>query len=294
MQFDRRLTLEHFRAFVAVIECGGFVVAAERLGRTQSALTHQIHSLETILGERLFNRTRGHFAGLTNEGKRLLPHAHRVLGSVASAYRATKSPLLEGRVRIGVMDDFQIDGLIELIGRFKTTHPETEVMTVSDLSAGLEARLMRNEIDIALLKNIVAPGYAPSPSVLRVEPLHWIVGDGVDLSAGQNSIPVVVFHEGCVYRQVLLEHLARLNLDWRIAYAGYSYSNILAAIQAGLGLAVLPGGHIREGCVVVDQIGDHIQLPALGLTELVVRAAQDTSNPVVKAFHQELLKSFGQ
>ena len=259
--------------------------------RTQSALTHQIRSLESLLGERLLNRSRGHFAGLTAQGAHLLPHARRVLGSVASACRAATKPLLAGRVRIGVMDDFRIEGLIELIAAFRAIHADAELTTVSDLSSGLEARLLRAEIDIALVKQVLGAGHAPSADALHVEQLHWVAGEGFHWAGPQQPLPLVVFHEGCVYRKLMLEHLARLNIDWHIVYAGYSYHNVRLAIQTGLGLGIMPQGQISDGYTIRESLTGEVRLPNLGFSELMLRMANHPASPVVRAFQQELLKA---
>lgn len=294
MDTDRRITLEHFRAFVTVVECGGFAAAAQRMGRTQSALTHQIRSLESLLGERLLNRSQGHFIGLTAQGVHWLPHAHRVLGSVASACRAAARPLLSGRVRVGVMEDFDIDGLIELIANFKAIHADAEIATVSDLSSRLQARLERGEIDLALIKQIVRPGHAPSPQALRIEPLQWVAGEDFHWPGPRQSLPLAVFHEGCVYRQFMLEHLTRLGIDWHIAYASYSYHNVRAAIQAGLGLGVMPQRWVPDACLPRERLPADKALPELGWSELMLHTGSHRASPVVQAFRQVLTKAFFQ
>lgn len=291
MDTDRRITLEHFRAFVTVVESGGFAAAAQRMRRTQSALTHQIRSLEGLLGERLLNRSQGHFLGLTTHGSHLLPHAHRVLGSVASACQAASRPLLSGRVRIGVMEDFGIDGLIELIANFKAIHVDAEISTHSDLSSRLQARLERGEIDLALIKQIVKPDHAPSPQALRIEPLQWVAGADFRWPGLRQSLPVAAFHEGCAYRQLMLAHLTDLGIHWHIAYASYSYHNVRAAIQAGLGLGLMPQRWMPDAALPRERLPGDLALPEPGWSELMLRTSSHRASPIVQAFRQELKKA---
>ena len=291
MDTDRRITLEHFRAFVTVVECAGFAAAAQRMGRTQSALTHQIRGLESLLGERLLNRSQGHFLGLTEQGAHLLPHAHRVLGSVASACQAATRPLLSGRVRLGVVEDFDMQGLIDLIAGFKALHTDAEISTVSDLSARLQARLQRGEIDIALIKQIALPGHAPSPRALRAEPLQWVASQDCCPPQPHQSVPLAVLHEGCVYRQWMLDHLTRLGVNWHIAYTSYSYPNVRAAVQAGLGLSVMPQRWIPEPGLQRERLFGNLALPELGWSELVLHTGSQRASPIVAAFQQELART---
>ena len=224
MTVDQRLSLEHFRAFVTVVECGSFSAAAQHLLMTQSALTHQIRRMEEILGERLLLRTRGHFTGLTEEGARFLPRARGVLGMVETARRSVGRPAFTGRVRIGVMDDFDIRWLIKLIGRFEAQHPGVETSTVSDLSARLEERLVSGDIDLALVKRLFTADNPPA-HVLRVERLRWACGDQPAWE-GVGPAPLVLFHPGCVYRDRVFDLLASKGISSRIAYVGHSYAYV--------------------------------------------------------------------
>ncbi len=72
------MELSQLRTFRVVAETLNFTRAAERLGLTQSAVSHQIKSLETELGEPLFIRAkRG--VKLSSAGQAALEHAVRLL-----------------------------------------------------------------------------------------------------------------------------------------------------------------------------------------------------------------------
>lgn len=288
---ERRISLEQLRSFVCVAEQGSFVAAAERLSRTQSTLTHQIQTLEDILGERLLARSRGHFGGLTPQGQQFLPHAREVLASLDSACRSVGRPSLHGSVRIGVMDDFHISGLIGLIAAFRSQHRQMEVSIVSDLSSSLKARLERGELDLALIKQTLAPGQAPSPEALQIEQLHWVSADSFRWDRA-TPLPVIAFHPGCAYRQLMEKKLRELNIRYRIAYAAHNYHHVRAAIRAGLGLSVLPSRQLEEGCAIVDQLGDQ-PLPGLGFSQLLVQT-REPSGDNTRAFKALLVRKLEQ
>jgi DNA-binding transcriptional LysR family regulator len=73
----RTLNLIHLRAFVDVIELGGFSAAAERLDLSQPAVSLQIRQLEKEVGVRLIERV-GRKARPTAAGEELLDHAGRI------------------------------------------------------------------------------------------------------------------------------------------------------------------------------------------------------------------------
>lgn len=292
MAMDQRLSLEHFRAFVTVVECGSFSTAAQRLLRTQSALTHQIRRMEEILGERLLLRTRGHFTGLTEEGARFLPRARGVLGMVETARRSVGQRALTGRVRVGVMDDFDIRWLIKLIGRFEAQHPGVETSTVSDLSVRLEERLASGEIDLALVKRLSDTNNPPA-RVLRVERLRWVCGDQTTWE-GLGPAPLVLFHHGCVYRGRVFDLLASKGIPSRIAYEGHSYANVRTAVAAGLGFAALPEGQINGGVQAYAPMSPASDLPDLGCVELVARVDAEREDSIVDAFVEEVERHLNQ
>ena len=150
----RRLTLEQLRAFVSIADHRSFTNAARLQMRTQAAVTRQIKSMEDILGQRLFRRSRGHVEGLTDAGLKLFPFAQKILGTVDDAWVSLKTPLVSGNIRVGIMDDFDISWLNELLGRFRATHPDCDVRAISDFSARLEQRLEGEEIDVAIIKKL--------------------------------------------------------------------------------------------------------------------------------------------
>ena len=66
------------RSFVAVVDCGNFTRAAERLHLTQSTVSQQIRRLEEAVACQLLDRDQRHVVA-TAEGERLLAYARRIL-----------------------------------------------------------------------------------------------------------------------------------------------------------------------------------------------------------------------
>ncbi len=73
-----RVTLEQWRAFHAVIDCGGYAQAAEALGRSQSSISYTVAKLQEQLGARLLE-IRGRKAELTELGKVVLHRSRELL-----------------------------------------------------------------------------------------------------------------------------------------------------------------------------------------------------------------------
>ena|ERR1700729_4275365 len=73
------LDIDLLRSFVLIAEEGSFTRAAERVGRTQSAVSQQIRRLESLVGHRLVERGKGVGAQLTMQGVYLLTRAQELI-----------------------------------------------------------------------------------------------------------------------------------------------------------------------------------------------------------------------
>ena len=88
-EFDRvgALAMRHLVAFETVAEERSFTRAARRLGYTQSAVSHQMATLERLVGKQLIERPRGsEAANLTEAGEILHRHARALISRVKLAY----------------------------------------------------------------------------------------------------------------------------------------------------------------------------------------------------------------
>ncbi|WP_374546999.1 LysR family transcriptional regulator, partial [Rhodoblastus sp.] len=86
--------LDAIALFAAVAECGGFVAAARKLGRSPAAVSRAIMALEEQLGQRLFNRTTRALS-LTEAGEKLLERGRRLLADyddIADAVQGGDAP----------------------------------------------------------------------------------------------------------------------------------------------------------------------------------------------------------
>ena len=92
-----RATLNQLEAFYWIARLGGFHAAATRLNLTQPTVSLRIRGLEEALGVRLFERA-GRQAGLTTEGRHLLPQAERMIGLAEELQMKTalSDPLRDG------------------------------------------------------------------------------------------------------------------------------------------------------------------------------------------------------
>jgi DNA-binding transcriptional LysR family regulator len=231
MAFDT-LTL---RCFLEVAEIGSFTRAAERVGRSQSAVSQQIAKLEQHLGKSLF--TRGKQLELTDAGQLFLSYARRMHELHAEALDRFREPELEGEVRFGLPEDFAAVYLSDVLAEFARSHPRILLSIECDLTLNLYRRFQAREFDIVLVK-MNRPEDFPNGTEVFSEPLTW-VGDA-SLARGAGALPLVMAPQPCVYRAAAIAALGRAGRPWRQTLTSPSHAGTIAAVRAGLGLTVLP------------------------------------------------------
>ncbi|MFV0664301.1 transcriptional regulator GcvA [Denitromonas sp.] len=138
--------LPALRAFEAVARLGSVVKAAGELHLTHSAISHQLRSLENMLGLRLFDR---HGKRLTvNENGRV--YAMQVRHALSDLSRATDTALAQPRedeLVVGTIPSFGAHWLIPRLPHFTSAYPGLKV----SLRAGLQvADLDAEGIDVAI------------------------------------------------------------------------------------------------------------------------------------------------
>lgn len=261
------IDIDLLRAFVAIVDCGGFSRAAQRLRRNQSTVSLQMQRLEDRVGTTLLDRGPRHIR-LTPEGEAILDHARRMLALNDELIARVQEPQILGLVRLGAPEDFATRHLPDVLARFTQAHPGVGLEVACDLTLHLLDRLAAGELDLALVKR------NPADRVLgtRVwrEPLVWVAANRT-VAAQRAPLRLAVSPWPCVYRKRATDALDGIGLSWRVAYACGSLAGIHAAVRAGLGVTVLPKDMVPSDLVMLDET--EVGLPNLEDTEIALLMA---------------------
>lgn len=241
--FDPRL----LRAFTAIVDAGSFTLAAERLHMTQSTVSQQLGRLEDAVGSVLIERSLRPVEP-TAAGERLLGYARRLLALQQEAEAAMGDPVGTASIRIGVPEDIINAAMARTFSNFARRHREIRLDVTAGLSRDLTRRYRNGEFDITIVKES-EPG--PDCRVAFAEPMAWF--ESIDVPMGMDMareraipIPLVAFQPGGLYREAMFERIEREERRWYVAFAASSLHNVLVAVEAGLGLSLLPV-HAAEG-----------------------------------------------
>lgn len=153
------MTLQMLTTFLAILETGSLVRAAERLNVTQSTVTARLKALEDALGERLINRLKSG-AEPTGAGLRLRPYAETIVGLWGQARHHTSLPSSVGSVcNFGCeLDLWQAFGE-QVPGQILDSDPDGALTVTLGSEAELLAALRSGRIDLVLTyADLRAPG----------------------------------------------------------------------------------------------------------------------------------------
>jgi DNA-binding transcriptional LysR family regulator len=223
------------QCFLGVADTGSFTKAAERVGRSQSAISQQMAKLENLLGKPLF--VRGKTYTLTPEGEIFLSYARQILALHCEAMDRFKEPELKGEVCFGLPENFASVFLSDVLADFLRIHPRILLKIECDLTLNLFDRFKQKEFDLVLVK-MNRPEDFPNGLDVWSEPLKW-VGDS-NLIDPTKPVPLVLSPQPCVYRASAIKSLEEAGRSWRMVFSSPSYAGTVAAVKAGMGITVMP------------------------------------------------------
>ncbi|MDQ2081761.1 LysR substrate-binding domain-containing protein [Xanthobacteraceae bacterium Astr-EGSB] len=262
--------MEALATFVAVVDANGFTAAGKRIGKTQAAVSMAIARLEGQLDAKLLDRAqRG--VDLTDDGQILVGYARRMLTLQDDALAALRPHRFEGRVRLGMPDDYLNTFGATVMDQFLPQNPRIQVEIVCDFSYSLEHMLERGDIDLALITRGTNRNLG---EFLREEPLVWCSSrdhrpELVD------PLPLALFPEGCRARPHVLDALNRAGRPWRIAWTSSHLPSIQSAIVQGRAVTALPSSIVSPD---YRRLGNREGMPELKPVELAMLVP-----PVAKA-----------
>ena len=280
------LDLDVLRSFVTGIELGSFAKASSRLNRSTSAVSAQLKKLEEQAGTPLL-RKAGRGMALTEAGEVMLGYARRLLELNDEAVSAVRGVQLDGRVRLGLQEDFGESVLPEVLGRFKRAHPKLRVEVHIARNSVLMESLEAGRLDLAVAWE--ADARLPHRQRIETLPMRWI-----DAATGQlpyepgEPVPLVVLDAPCLMRTAAIRALDQAGLAWRIAFTSASLAGTWAAVKAGLGISVRTPLGVPADLRVLD--ATEAALPALPQLGLALYRSEADSTPAVARLAELILQ----
>ncbi|AOV01271.1 MULTISPECIES: LysR substrate-binding domain-containing protein [Delftia] len=282
--------LDVLRTFCTGVELGSFARAADKLGRSTSAVSAQLKKLESQCGTPLLRKS-GRGLVLTEAGETLRGYALRLLELNDRAVAAVRGSELRGLVRLGLQEDLGESVLPHVLGQFARAHPHVRIEASVARSDELRERIALGQFDLALLWDAgVNHACVHGEHIMRL-PLQWIGPASMDAAdagwarwrsgAAQDDdvLPLAMLDAPCPLRDIVTAALDKKGMAWRHAFNSASLSAVWAATAAGLGLSVRTPFGLPAHVKPLD--AQALGLPALPSMDLILgRATLDAPAPV--------------
>jgi DNA-binding transcriptional LysR family regulator len=145
------MDLAQLEVFLAVAKEGRFSRAAEKLYRTQSAVSQSIRKLEDEIGEPLFDRSSREGV-LTDAGRVLQEYAERLLNLRSDAQEALVElrELQKGKLAIAA-NEFTALYLLPVLAKFRRLHPMIRITVRRSLGSHIPDDVLRHNAELGVL-----------------------------------------------------------------------------------------------------------------------------------------------
>jgi DNA-binding transcriptional LysR family regulator len=237
------LQLEHF---VAVYEERTFTRAAERVFRTQSAVSQSIKRLEDEIGSALF--VRGDDLTLTDAGKVLLECAHRMLGIRNEATRQLEAlrNLTAGSLSVGAHEAAALYLLPLALHRFFRLFPNVKVGIYRARPDEVPTQVLDHQIDLGFtkedcaLRGLKAVEVHSDEMVLIAAPEHPLATRRIVRVRDLGSESFVLHHQCTSTMQKIIRLFEQNSTPCRVAAELWSFENIKGFVIEGFALGIVP------------------------------------------------------
>ena len=143
--------IDEIRTFVTIAQLGGFTRAADRLHRSQPAISRRIGLIEEELGAPLFERVRGRIA-LTGAGRAFLPFAEAVLSAVEDGREAVRATIdgNAGAVSLALVGTLADSNIVDVLRQFARRSKSVELDLRTATSQEVSDLVRRGEVTLGL------------------------------------------------------------------------------------------------------------------------------------------------
>ncbi len=245
------MDLAEFHVFLTVAREKSFSRAAEKLYRTQPAVSLAVRRLEDWVGQRLFVRG-ARPARLTDAGEVLRDYAERMLNLRQETKRAVEelSGLQRGRVSLGV-NESSIHALLPLLARFHRLHPGIHIAVQRTFSRDIPAEVLNYRLDLGVVSYIPPDEKLAAVPIFRdqlafvVPPTHRLARRRVVNIAEVGDETFIAHIVDSPYRWRVIQLFEKHRVPLRMTVELPTIESIKRFVQMGMGVAIVPRMCVR-------------------------------------------------
>ena len=252
------MTLRHMEIFVAVCEENGVTRAAERLHLAQPAVSLAIREMEEHYDVHLFDRISKRLY-LTDAGRNLLEYATHIVSLFADMENDVRRWERTGNLKIGSSITIGTRLMPKYVSAFRDLHPQARVEVTVSSSEVIEKKLLRSELDFALIEGsvhsdgIVCETYLRDRLAVVCSSLSPLCAQGTITVEQLLAQPLLLREPGSGTRELFDNIMAPFEHPYAPSWESTSTQALVGAVAMGLGISVLPyplvADSIKEGVV---------------------------------------------
>ncbi len=243
---------DQLASFLEVAKLNSFSRAAEKIYRTQPAISAQVRLLEQECGEKLFDRS-GKKVLLTPAGEILKKYAEKLLGLQKEALQAiaelNQTP--RGKLYIGANEATCLYVLPKTFARFKQLYPLVQISIYRNFSHKIVQKVQEGAVDLGI---VTLPQSAPNMEVISVfkDEVQVVVPKTHALAKNRSvtveelaQYPLILpktGHTRVVIDRLLREFRDRLQISMELA----SVETQKKFVGAGLGISLISRAYAQS------------------------------------------------
>ena len=277
--------------FIAVVEQGSFIRAAQALNVSQSAVSHTISKLEEECGYQLLIRTRSGVR-LTVNGELLMPYVRQLLNCDNSLQQEIEKlkDIESGVVKIAAFHSATMLWLPDIIRSFSVKYPNIRLIVKQSGDKGIYDMINSGEVDLAIASGDAIPEGSSFLPLHQTELLGITCRDYVPLNGKKLTVKdfksndIVLPYEG--YDTEMIKFFAEHGIGTSYSFRIEDDDTILAMVEQGFGISLMPEMTIR--CSDRNLKEWHVDARMKRVIGLVT-VYSDYISPAAKLFRQEIL-----
>jgi LysR family transcriptional activator of glutamate synthase operon len=240
-------------AFKTIVETGGFTKAARQLHLTQSALSHQIKSLETQLRTPVFARL-GKRVVLTQAGEVLLRYTAPALQQLLEAQQeiATLHEPGHGRLRVSAATFTCYQILPHVLREFRVSFPHVELLVAAEYTDKAVQGLLSGELDLGIFvqphstDGLHIEPLSQDELVVIVSPQHpWARRRHVQWTDLATQV-LITYNRASETFQMVQRELHNRGITTQETMEVRHGAAVMEMVKVGLGVALIPLWVVRE------------------------------------------------
>ena len=260
------MELYPLQVFLTVANEKSFSRAAEKLLRTQPAVSLALQRLEAELGEKLIDRSAKELV-LTDAGRTVLDFARRF----ESLNRELENSLAElrdkssGRLVIGANESTTLY-LLRHIGSYRRLYPKVKVQVRRSLSSKIPTELLNGNLELGVIsydpddERLVSKVIYSDSLVFVVSPQHRFAGRE-SVSITELDMETFIAHNVISpYREVVLREFQRHKVPLNMDVEMPTVETIRKLVQNNLGVAFMPrmcvGPELEQGTLRAVKVNE--------------------------------------